>query len=142
MEEKERFEIHIYDDICVDLYDNGVLDKSINNTYKLEELLNQQDKRIKELEEENKELKQQLEDKDKQIEDYERELEVYKQNDYAYAKNMNRISERVKQDRISFAVNRLNKVKNLIKNSWGLSPSCMKLIKDIDNIIKETENKK
>ena len=52
MEEKERYEIHIYDDICVDLYDNGVLDKSINDTYKLEELLNQQSKRIKELEEE------------------------------------------------------------------------------------------
>lgn len=52
MEEKERYEIHIYDDICVDVYDNGVLDISINDTYKLEELLNQQDKRIKELEEE------------------------------------------------------------------------------------------
>ena len=51
MEEKERYEIHIYDDICVDLYDNDVLDKSINDTYKLEELLNQQSKRIKELEE-------------------------------------------------------------------------------------------
>ena len=60
MEEKERYEIHIYDDICVDLYDNGVLDKSINDTYKLEELLNQQDKRIKELEQENQQLKQQL----------------------------------------------------------------------------------
>ena len=56
MEEKERYEIHIYDDICVDLYDNGVLDNSINDTYKLEELLNQQSKRIKELEETNKEL--------------------------------------------------------------------------------------
>ena len=54
MEEKERYEIHIYDDICVDLYDNGVLDKSINDTYKLEELLNQQSKRIKELEEQEK----------------------------------------------------------------------------------------
>ena len=53
MEEKERYEIHIYDDVCVDLYNNGVLDKSINNIYKLEDLLNQQDKRIKELEEEN-----------------------------------------------------------------------------------------
>lgn len=86
MEEKERYEIHIYDDICVDLYDNGVLDKSINDTYKLEELLNQQDKRIKELElllkadkkietnslngfeklrQENQQLKQQLAEKDK-----------------------------------------------------------------------------
>ena len=54
MEEKERYEIHIYDDVCVDLYDNGVLDKSVNDTYKLEELLNQQSKRIKELEEEVK----------------------------------------------------------------------------------------
>lgn len=60
MEEKERYEIHIYDDICVDLYDNGVLDKSINDTYKLEELLNQQDKRIKELDAENKNLNKQL----------------------------------------------------------------------------------
>ena len=58
MEEKERYEIHIYDDVCVDLYDNGVLDKSINDTYKLEELLNQQSKRIKELEQENQQLKQ------------------------------------------------------------------------------------
>lgn len=56
MEEKERYEIHIYDDICVDLYDNGVLDKSINDTYKLEELLNQQSKRLKDLEQENREL--------------------------------------------------------------------------------------
>lgn len=45
----KRYEIHIYDDVCVDLFNNGVLDKSINNTYKLEDLLNQQDKRIKEL---------------------------------------------------------------------------------------------
>lgn len=59
MEEKERYEIHIYDDICVDLYDNGVLDKSINDTYKLEELLNQQSKRIKELEQENLSLQEQ-----------------------------------------------------------------------------------
>ena len=53
MKEKERYKIHIYDDVCVDLYDNGVLDKSINDIYKLEELLNQQDKIIKELEQEN-----------------------------------------------------------------------------------------
>lgn len=49
MEEKERFEIHIYDDVCVDLYNNGVLDKSINDTYKLEKLLNQQDREINRL---------------------------------------------------------------------------------------------
>lgn len=67
MEEKERYEIHIYDDICVDLYDKGVLDKSINDTYKLEELLNQQSKRIKELEQEIQQLKQQLHDLPKKI---------------------------------------------------------------------------
>lgn len=55
MEEKERYEVHIYDDVRVDLYNNGVLDKSINDTYKLEKLLNQQDK-------ENQQLKQQLHD--------------------------------------------------------------------------------
>ena len=65
MEEKERYEIHIYDDVCVDLYDNGVLDKSINDTYKLEELLNQQDIELSKLrasyqqvKEENDQLKQ------------------------------------------------------------------------------------
>ena len=63
--EKERYEIHIYDDICVDLYDNGVLDKSINDTYKLEKLLNQQDNRIKELEQENQQLKHQLAESEK-----------------------------------------------------------------------------
>ena len=50
MEEKERYEIHVYDDCCVDLYDNGVLDKSITDTWELEKLLNQQSKRIKKLE--------------------------------------------------------------------------------------------
>ena len=58
MEEKKRYEIHIYDDVCVDLYENGVLNNSVNDTYKLENLLNQQDKRIKELEQENQQLKQ------------------------------------------------------------------------------------
>lgn len=63
----KRYEIHIYDDVCVDLFNNGVLDKSINNTYKLEDLLNQQDKRIKELEQEKQQLKQQLHDLPKKI---------------------------------------------------------------------------
>lgn len=56
----KRYEIHIYDDVCVDLFNNGVLDKSINNTYKLEDLLNQQYK-------ENQQLKQQLHDLPKKI---------------------------------------------------------------------------
>ena len=74
MEEKERYEVHIYDDVCVDLYNNGVLDKSINDTYKLEKLLNQQDKELSKLrasyqqvKEENSQLKQQLHDLPKKI---------------------------------------------------------------------------
>ena len=62
MEEKERYEIHVYDDCCVDLYDNGVLDKSITDTWELEKLLNQQSKRIKELEAKLKESKKQCQE--------------------------------------------------------------------------------
>lgn len=92
MEEKERYEIHIYDDICVDLYDNGVLDKSINDTYKLEELLNQQSKRLKELEKENQQLKDQARkayqegllqkqfDKDMEIQELKDKIETLKQS--------------------------------------------------------------
>lgn len=92
MEEKERYEIHIYDDICVDLYDNGVLDKSINDTYKLEELLNQQDKRIKEFEQESRQLKDQARkayqegllqkqfDKDMEIQELKDKIEQLKQS--------------------------------------------------------------
>lgn len=92
MEEKERYEIHIYDDICVDLYDNGVLDKSINDTYKLEKLLNQQSKRLKELEQENQQLKDQARkayqegllqkqfDKDMEIQELKDKIEQLKQS--------------------------------------------------------------
>lgn len=66
MEKKERYEIHMYDDCCVDLYDNGVLDKSITDQWELEKLLNKQNARIKELEEENQQLKQQLEESEKE----------------------------------------------------------------------------
>lgn len=76
MEQKERYEIHIYDDICVDLYDNGVLDKSINDTFKLEGLLNQQSKRIKELGQENQQLKQQLHDLPKRVFYNERQRQI------------------------------------------------------------------
>lgn len=74
----KRYEIHIYDDVCVDLFNNGVLDKSINNTYKLEDLLNQQDKRIKELEQEKQQLKQQLHDlPNKIVEEIEKNFTEY-----------------------------------------------------------------
>lgn len=51
---KNRYEIHIYDDCNIDLYDNDILNKSITDEQQLGELLNQQDARIKELEEQLK----------------------------------------------------------------------------------------
>ena len=44
---KNRYNIYIYDDYNVDLYDNGVLDKSITDKRELENLLNWQDQQIK-----------------------------------------------------------------------------------------------
>lgn len=85
MKEKDRYEIHIYDDVCVDLYNNGVLDKSINDTYKLEKLLNQQDKELSKLrasyqqvKEENQQLKQQLAENGKEIEKINACVDFYK----------------------------------------------------------------
>ena len=82
MEEKKRYEIHIYDDVCVDLYENGVLNKSVNDTYKLENLLNQQDK-------ENQQLKQQLHDLPKKIvEEISKELKsLYKNYPIIYSED-------------------------------------------------------
>lgn len=149
MEEKERFEIHIYDDVCVDLYNNGVLDKSINDTYKLEKLLNQQDKRIKELEEtnkvlsneltknsilkqrhietccgipifeipkmkeENQQLKQQLAEKEKEIERLNLEFETQEDWQEKWQKLYDETCN-LNQDKISFAVEQLEKVKELV----------------------------
>lgn len=152
MEEKERYEIHIYDDICVDLYDNGVLDKSINDTYKLEELLNQQSKRIKELEEElddakrdyipklefglqrankmcrdaekeNQQLKQQLAEKERQVKKL--NLEAQKYFEDAYCNDFHN------QDKISFAISQLDKVKDYAQHIQG------GLINYINNQIEE-----
>lgn len=61
----------------------------------------------------------QLQDKEKEIENYEHELEVYKQNDNVYAKNMNRLASRHNQDKIDFAVEQLEKMKeNLIEDLY------------------------
>ena len=74
------------------MYDNGVLDKSINDTYKLEELLNQQSKRLKEFEQENRQLKDQARkayqegllqkqfDKDMEIRELKDKIEQLKQS--------------------------------------------------------------
>lgn len=160
MEEKERYEIHIYDDICVDLYDNGVLDKSINDTYKLEELLNKQSKRIKELEEqtypaykrehkrraylenielprlekENQQLREDLQAKDILVNTY---MSVVGTLDNA---------KQLKQAQKEFAIAKLEKVKENIKKvpitDFDLSGNFEKIykqdaIRQIDNQIKK-----
>ena len=138
MEEKERYEIHIYDDVCVDLYDNGVLDKSINDTYKLEELLNQQSKRIKELEQENQQLKQQLAEKDKEIEKYSNANIIVVGERSQGKKHLMQIKIKELQDQK--AIEQLEKVK---ENAWQSATdiSCLldytELAKIIDNQIKE-----
>lgn len=169
MEEKERFEIHIYDDVCVDLYNNGVLDKSINDTYKLEKLLNQQDKRIKELEEErdsnyenysicwkeNTELKQQLAEKDKDIKYFKESYYMIQDEKDHYAGQCLNLQDRIEelekiinesfhnQDKISFAVEQLEKVKNYMitdeKDMFGANylMNSVYVLEFIDNQIKE-----
>lgn len=45
-----RYELYMYDKYTGDFYNYGVLDKSVTNDFELEKLLNQHDKKIKELE--------------------------------------------------------------------------------------------
>ena len=128
MKEKERYEIQIYDYICVDLYDNGVLDKSINDTYKLEELLNQQSKRLKELEQENQQLREDLQAKDILVNTY---MSVVGTLDNA---------KQLKQSQKELAIIELKKLKENVWQSatdlYGLF-DYTELAKIIDNQIKE-----
>lgn len=138
MEEKERYEIHIYDDICVDLYDNGVLDKSINDTYKLEELLNQQYK-------ENQQLKQQLDEKEKELSEYVKIVDdLHKQ----LSDKCDFCNKTKDQDKISFAVEQLEKVKNYMitdeKDMFGANYliNSVYVLEFIDNQIKQLKEMK
>lgn len=58
--EKERYRFNVYNDHIAYFYDNGVRVKTIITIYDVEKLLNQQDTKIKELEEENQQLKEKL----------------------------------------------------------------------------------
>lgn len=57
MEEKERYKLESHNGTFCDFYDTET-DKWYTRKYLVTDLLNQQDKRIKELEEENQQLKQ------------------------------------------------------------------------------------
>lgn len=54
--ENNRYKLYIYDDYKVDLYNYGILDKSITNDFELEKLLNQQDKENQKLKQSQKQL--------------------------------------------------------------------------------------
>ena len=193
MEEKERFEVHIYDDVCVDLYNNGVLDKSINDTYKLEKLLNQQDREINRLTKmlytttkhadklneennklnkiikaniisadkvvkENQQLKQQLAEKEKEIEQlkkfddlnktfFELFRTAFKEPDKVddLFNTLKTIQEKHNQDKISFAVEQLGKIKRYIDdNAYYIDEINFgeEINEYIDNQIKELKGDK
>lgn len=149
MEEKERFEIHIYDDVCVDLYNNGVLDKSINDTYKLEKLLNQQDEQIADLEaklaEKDKEIEQlkKFDDLNKTFFDLFRT--AFKKPDKVddLFNTLKTIQEKQDQDKISFAIEQLTLFKNSIVNKMNnpYSVNIKHILSDFDNQIKELKGR-
>lgn len=107
----KRYEIHIYDDVCVDLFNNGVLDKSINNTYKLEDLLNQQYK-------ENQQLKQQLHDLPKKIVE---EIRKWGQKHYNWVGDGTGYDGQDYNECIGFnmAIDQLNEILDTILKKFG-----------------------
>ncbi len=130
MEEKERYEIHMYDDCCVDLYDNGVLDKAITDQWELEKLLNQQNARIKELEEalkkantnnylidyylvekENQQLKQEVNDWKQRFNSSDKWCKTLLQNSVTVSELKNKKIEQLEQSQKQLAISELEKVK-------------------------------
>ena len=110
MEEKERFEIHMYDDCNVDLYNNGVLDKSITNQWELEKLLNQQDNQIKE-------LKKQSEEKDNAI-------EMLKSINRYDIGEMLTENTKLKQTQKQLAIDELEKIKKFLIEKIAEKQAC------------------
>ena len=137
MEEKERYEL--FSELCIK--DNNInAECQLLNTYQSCVILNQQDKRIKELEEENKkaninnyledyflaekenqQLKQQLEEKDKKIKKLTEELDDKNFcKDFVDLYTENKLKTQMLhenwKDKISFTIEQLEKVKNIILN--------------------------
>lgn len=104
MEEK-RYKLYMYDDYKVDLYNNGVLDKSITNDFELEKLLNHQDK-------ENHQLKKQLAEKEKEIAEY---SDINNILNSCLQEKCILCEEEHNQDKISFAVEQLEFAQKYIK---------------------------
>ena len=163
MEEKERYELTDTD--CIfdterDIVVSDVCDV-ITNADIITDLLNQQDKRIKELEEENQQLKQQLAEKDKEIEQLKKFDDLnktffdlfrttFKEPDKVddLFNTLKTIQEKQEQDKISFAVEKLEQVKetaecvldNALKNSSLNQSYYDRLLDEIDNQIKQLKD--
>ena len=141
MEEKERFEIHIYDDVCVDLYNNGVLDKSINDTYKLEKLLNQQDREINRL---TKMLYTTTKHADKLNEENNKLNKIIKANIIS-ADKVVKENKKLKQSQKQIAISELEKIKRYIDdNAYYIDELNFgeEINEYIDNQIKELKGEK
>ena len=165
MEEKERYIIDRFDE---DIFDTKKEYYPSNQT--ICEIINQQDKRIKELEEkyqdlkedndatteslyasrtyldkntskmwvlekENKQLKQQLAEKDKEIERLNLEFETQEDWQEKWQKLYDETCN-LNQDKISFAIEQLEKVKDYAQHIQG------GLINYIDNQIKQLKEMK
>ena len=123
MEEKERYEYY--------LGTNSIKDNKTNKIYDyVVDILNQQDK-------ENQQLKQQLAEKDKEYQSFKKIAD----ENVNYLKN--RILEETRslnQDKISFAVEQLEKVKEFVNEIYG-EYSASITTNFIDNQINELKGK-
>ena len=104
------------------------------------------DNRIAELGKENQQLKQQLEEKDKEIEDLKAQRHIYLNRSVEECNKITDLEfelQHKQQDKISFAIEQLEKVKGLIANHTQELWTCenddidLVLYEEIDNQIKE-----
>ena len=137
MEEKERYEYFFGT--------NTIKDNKTNQFYGcVVDLLNQQDKRIKELEEETQQLKQQLAEKEKEIEGLKAQRRIYLNRSVEECNKITDLEFELQhkdQDKISFAIEQIVKTKEILikflqdegfyENEW------YDLFDKIDNQIKQ-----
>lgn len=108
MEEKERYECK-YNEKLMKHYTFDNENKEELGYKGVVRVLNQQNARIKELEEENQQLKQQLAEKDKEIEYYKKQVKKFNNEAQKYFEDAY-CNDFHNQDKISFAVEQLEKV--------------------------------
>ena len=135
MEEKERYEI--FGKHCIKDNDQNARPQLLD-AYVACVILNEQDKRIKELEEENKQLKQQLEEKDKEIEKYRNANIIVLGGRSQGKKHLMEI--KIKELQNQKAVEQLEKVKEFVNEIYG-EYSASITTNFIDNQINELKGK-